>query len=95
METKIRIAHKDGGDLGYYSDRKEFINDVEGSVDFTFGVELLNVGKTFKYKNQILKVEDISIELQGVLNGEKRIDYDDNDVFSKTNIEVVVFIDYL
>ena len=96
ITTSFRIAHKEGADLGYYTDKEEFLKNVKGVEEGIFNIESLNVGDVFRHIDQELKIADISVEFQGILDGvDARIDLNIKDNISKVIIVVVIFIEYI
>lgn len=81
--TSYRIAHHKGADLGYYSNKDDFFQDVVGKENSTFDCEILEVGSTFNHKERQIKIVDISIELHRKSN---HLD---------SNVIVVIFIEYI
>ena len=81
--TIYRIAHQEGADLGYYSNKNDFFQDVTGKENSTFNCEILEVGSTFYHKERQIKIVDISIELHRKSNN------------LDSTVIVVIFIEYI
>ena len=87
--TNIKIIHKEGADLGYYLEKKEFFNNIVGVKDKTDNSEFIERGKIFEHNGKKLKVDEISIKLQNLKWNKE------NKPRNFSEIETIIFVEYI
>ena len=91
----IRIAHKEGADLAYFTDVNELYESLSGlKDDIDTRTEFIQKGDIIELNDKKLKVVDVYLRLQNI---EPHITHEmkNKDNFSKNfNVQIEIFIEY-
>lgn len=95
IETHFRIESIDGGCLGLYSNKQEFLNHCLGVKSLYDNSEFLERGQIFKCQNRDVKIKDFNVQFQSIILDQERININDRVNLSKVYIVVNIFIEYI
>lgn len=95
METMFKISTENGAIIATYREKEEFINDCIGDRNLEFGSEIFKISTVFPWKNHDLKITDIDVEFESILDDRNERISDYKRMISKTIIVVTIFIIYI
>lgn len=95
IETHFRIESIEGGCLGMYSNKQEFLNHCQGIKSLYDNSEFFERNKIFKWQNRDIKIKDFNIKFESILLESERININDRGNLSKVSIIVNIFIEYI
>lgn len=91
----IRIAHKEGADIAYFTDITDLYTNLSGKKDnIDTLTEFIQVGDIIQYKDKNLKVVEVYLRLQQIDFGIEHIMKNKENLNSRMNIQVEIFIEY-
>jgi hypothetical protein len=95
IEAHFRIESIDGGCLGLYSNKQEFLNHCVGVKSLYDNSEFLERNQIIKWQNRDIKIKDYNIKFESILFDKERIDINNKVNCSKVLIIVNIFIEFL
>lgn len=92
----IRIAHKEGADLAYFTDTNDLYKSLSGLKDnIDTRTEFIQEGDIIELNDKKLKVVEVYLRLQHIDSEILHKMKNDDNLSPNFNVQVEIFIDYL